>query len=360
MFTNLFIIVLFSLFMNAWAYSCSNHVHVFKHYKCVKDSPIGIGSEGKAYLIEAHNIQYVLKVQNISRTSNNELNILIKLKGKPFTVQLIDSKKFESKLYMIISYGHQGTLTSFMNKSDYLNEYSNVITFMNKLMIGLKEIHSAGYVHADFKPDNIVIDKDNNPLIIDYDVSVRINQTQMPRGTLSYMPPEIVQHFIFEEELRYTSEMDVYALGVIFYKLVKHNVPIEMKSLKYNKMLNSPIEFNKSDYKNFYEFVFKTVQPASNRIGNNEAKFLLNEMEDAPFSEKLRKTVSYKLKDYANNTELLTNEYEDKNIVLMLLVILVVLTLALVFIVKKIKKKFFTKDINENHIFEDLTRENKI
>ena len=354
-------LLLFPFFLTtSFAHRCSNHIQIFKNYTCVQETPIGVGSEGRVYLVESMHKQYILKVQNISKTSQNELSILAQLKKKPYIVQLINYKKYESKMYMIISLGSQGTLGTFLANSEYLSSYSNVIKFINQLLIGLQEIHKAGFVHADLKPDNIVIDENNNPLIIDFDVSVRINQLQPPRGTLEFMPPEIVQHFIFEEDIRYTPDMDIYSLGAIFYLIIKQTVPIEMKALRYLKMLESEIKFEKGDYRNFYDFVSNTVQMASNRIGVREAEFMMKEMQENPFSEKLKQGMSYKLKDFADETEKLTNEYENKNVIIMFLVLLVVFTLGLVYIVKKIKKKFFTKKFVEHDIFEDLRDENKI
>lgn len=93
---------------------------------------------------------------------------------------------------------------------------------------GLEYLHSAGIVHRDLKPENIFFE---NGLVKigDYGLSKYINVSRhsgqtMSVGTVQYMAPEIGSG-------SYTSGIDVYALGIIFYELLTGDVPFNGDSM---------------------------------------------------------------------------------------------------------------------------------
>ena len=283
---------------------CSDYVKIFKSYTCVEDLPIGVGAQGKTFLVQKDSTKYILKIQNQSSLSANELRILRLVQSKKYLVQLVEFKKRNSKLYTIISYGAKGTLDSFLNKSKHLLEYPNAVAFIKKLMLGLKNLHKSGFVHADLKPENIVVDENNDPLIIDFDMSVPMRRKAMPRGTLSFMSPEVLQAFSYQTEVVFTPEVDLYALGLIFYLIVKRKPAIVLPSLNYLLLLSSPVEFDKGDKQQFYDFVSEIVKPLSSRKEFLNSLYQLNSMCTYPTEEVLGKRVVYKMKKFATDEEL--------------------------------------------------------
>ena len=78
-------------------------------------------------------------------------------------------------------------------------------------MIALSHIHDKKVIHRDLKPDNIMVDEDGYPKIVDFGVADFekdiIHGSHF--GTLSYMAPEMV----LSEPYTYSS--DYYSLGVL-------------------------------------------------------------------------------------------------------------------------------------------------
>lgn len=86
---------------------------------------------------------------------------------------------------------------------------------------GVQAAHSAGLVHCDIKPGNILLTADGSPKVADFGAAVRPRDTEegsslRPVGTLAFMAPEQFRM----EPGALAPPADVYALGGLLYWLL--------------------------------------------------------------------------------------------------------------------------------------------
>ena len=90
-----------------------------------------------------------------------------------------------------------------------------LLSFLGEVATGLHSMHQAGFVHADLKPNNIMVTPDNNIKLIDLGQSSRIREAKARvQGTIDYMAPEQAKKGILLDE-----RTDVFGLGAVLHKL---------------------------------------------------------------------------------------------------------------------------------------------
>jgi len=101
---------------------------------------------------------------------------------------------------------------------------AQIVDIFHQVAEGLAHMHERGFVHADMKPNNIVVSDTGQCKIIDLGQSCKIN-TVKPRiqGTPDYIAPEQVHRKPI------TPRTDIYNLGATMYwVLTKRTIPTAM------------------------------------------------------------------------------------------------------------------------------------
>jgi serine/threonine-protein kinase len=89
---------------------------------------------------------------------------------------------------------------------------------------GLGHIHDRGFLHLDFKPENVVISRNYQPKIVDFDLAIA--RPSSPKkittlsGTLSYLAPEQIMREPVDERA------DIFAFGITAYEMLCNKKPV--------------------------------------------------------------------------------------------------------------------------------------
>lgn len=101
-----------------------------------------------------------------------------------------------------------------------LLKMAKLLRVLEKVASGLVHMHKQGVLHADLKPNNILMGRGLNVKIIDYGLAwVKGEGKDRVQGTPEYMAPETASHKIVNERT------DIYNFGATMYRLVTFRLP---------------------------------------------------------------------------------------------------------------------------------------
>lgn len=96
--------------------------------------------------------------------------------------------------------------------------FEDAVGIFEQVARGLADLHKEGFVHADMKPNNVIVDSRQGAKIIDLGQSCKIGTIkQRIQGTPDYIAPEQVHRRAI------TPKTDVYNLGATMYWVLTRN-----------------------------------------------------------------------------------------------------------------------------------------
>lgn len=110
-------------------------------------------------------------------------------------------------------------------EQDRPTDVGGAIAVGRKIAKGLHALHEHGYVHADIKPNNILVSEEGELKIIDFGQSCPIgHKKERVQGTPDYIAPEQVQ------KLPLDRRTDVFNLGAtLYWVLTNRNYPTDIR-----------------------------------------------------------------------------------------------------------------------------------
>lgn len=118
--------------------------------------------------------------------------------------------------YLVSNYCKKGSAISLIGN---MTE-EEVAKFLKGTAEGLSFLHQHKIIHQDIKPDNILIDAENNYVLTDFGITGQENK-EIQGGTPAYMAPE----FFNGQRRIATPETDIWALGASVFELIAGDVP---------------------------------------------------------------------------------------------------------------------------------------
>ncbi|MEE4329319.1 MAG: serine/threonine-protein kinase, partial [Wenzhouxiangella sp.] len=156
-----------------------------------------------------------------------ERRILAGLKH-PNIAQLIDGGTLEDGLpYIVMEYVDGVSIDEYCRSQDLSNRA--IIELMLQVCSAVQLAHRNLIVHRDIKPGNVLVDASGTPKLLDFGIAKMLDPGEDETGertrtglrllTPAYASPEQI------EGREITTAVDVYALGLLTYKLLTDRLP---------------------------------------------------------------------------------------------------------------------------------------
>lgn len=209
----------------------------FGRYRLLKT--LGKGGMGTVYLAEDLQQQrtVAIKIPQFALQQHEESNALKRFQREASIASKID----HLNLCPVYDFGeHQGIhylcmpyiegKTLFESLADTAHwSTQQIVELFSQLASGLSCLHQNNIVHRDLKSENIILQTDGQPVIMDFGLafaydhpSQRFTNPGTSIGTPSYMSPEQIQGL---REIDHRT--DIYSLGVILYEVLAGELPFQ-------------------------------------------------------------------------------------------------------------------------------------
>lgn len=174
--------------------------------------------------------------------------VLSKIHHCEYIVNYIEHGKIEGTPYLLMDYVESSNLKLLLARSDEVLA-ENVAQILIDMALGLEHVHDSGFIHLDYKPENILVTRNGNVRLIDFDLA-RVKPEEpkkMPGknpGTPAYMAPEHMQGLAIDQRA------DIFSFGVTAYEVLTlqkpfpGDTPAEILRKQLNNEMTAPRELN--------------------------------------------------------------------------------------------------------------------
>ena len=189
----------------------------FEKENCNRDSATGhvsVGTESMRAKVEKDKEKFVREARFLSQMSHRGI------------VRVSDVFEENGTAYYVMDYIEGCSLRDIVAREGRLPEW-RAVRYMLQVCQALEYVHSLNRLHLDIKPGNIMIDRKDNALLIDfgttkqYDAESGEGTSTLLGFTDGYAPPEQTT----SDVRRFDPVLDIYALGATLYNMLTGETP---------------------------------------------------------------------------------------------------------------------------------------
>lgn len=150
--------------------------------------------------------------------------ILAKVHAHDHIIRYIEHGRIRGLPYLLMEYVEGANLKQLALDQDPVLQES-LAQILIDTAVALEHVHDSGFMHLDFKPENVLVTRNGHVRLVDFDLA----QPRPPKpkrlrhnpGTPAYMAPEQLQRLPVDHRA------DIFAWGVTAYELVTGRKPFE-------------------------------------------------------------------------------------------------------------------------------------
>jgi serine/threonine-protein kinase len=149
--------------------------------------------------------------------------ILAIIGNHPNIISYVEHGKMDGRLYCLMEYLEASNLKELYAAHDPVL-LENVAQIIIDMAAALEHMHTQGYMHLDFKPENVLVSRNGSVRLVDFDLAQQIPEKPKKAsgknpGTPAYMAPEQ----LLGEPIG--PRVDIFSFGVAAYELLTNQKP---------------------------------------------------------------------------------------------------------------------------------------
>ena len=176
-------------------------------------------------IVRARSRKHAAELRSFVQTFVEEARSLSKLMH-PNIVGVHQVFEDNDTAYMAIDYIDGKDLQDVLESTDQAFTPDEVVVLLRKMLSAVEFIHQAGILHRDISPDNILLDGNRNPVLIDFDAASQeyVEDTRVLTARRVVKDGYSPQEF-YLTGAEQTAASDLYALGATFYHIIAGKAP---------------------------------------------------------------------------------------------------------------------------------------
>jgi serine/threonine-protein kinase len=148
--------------------------------------------------------------------------ILSQIHNHDYVIGYLGHGKINGDLYLVMEYVEGANLKLLFTRNDtVLSE--NIGNVLIDMAVALEHVHESGFMHLDFKPENVLLTRNGSVRLVDFDSAQpkpdKPKKMSENPGTPAYMAPEQIRRQPIDHRV------DIFAYGVTAYELLTGRKP---------------------------------------------------------------------------------------------------------------------------------------
>ncbi len=182
---------------------------------------VATDSKGKPYALRRMHERYRFNLF-AKRRFLRGCEILASIPDHENIIGYAEHGKIKGQPYLLMEYVEASNLKElYANHDPVLLE--NVAQILIDMATALEHMHENGFMHLDFKPENVLVTRNAGVRLVDFDLAQPITEKPIKisrnPGTPAYMAPEQLRGEAI------THRVDIFAFGVAAYELLTNQKP---------------------------------------------------------------------------------------------------------------------------------------